>query len=129
MDTMRVMGKIHENKVIVLIDSGSTHNFISQRVVDLLKIPVEKGSSKVKVASGQSVFTQGRCIMLPLQMQSQIFSEYLQVLGLEWLKTLGSISWNFANKVCLLSGKSQWSIFKDYMMIRQLLYQERNFIK
>ena len=38
--TMRVSARIGSNYVITLIDSGSTHNFISERVANLLRLPV-----------------------------------------------------------------------------------------
>jgi hypothetical protein len=38
--TMKLKGKIKEREVIILIDCGATHNFISQNVVDELEIPV-----------------------------------------------------------------------------------------
>jgi predicted ATPase with chaperone activity len=38
--TMRVFAKIGSHHVIVLIDSGSLHNFISERMANLLRLPV-----------------------------------------------------------------------------------------
>ena len=39
--TMKVKEKIGHQEVIALIDCGATHNFISNRVVQLLRLPLE----------------------------------------------------------------------------------------
>ncbi|BAU00973.1 hypothetical protein VIGAN_11011900 [Vigna angularis var. angularis] len=38
--TMKLTGVIGERKVVVLIDSGASHNFVSRRAVEELKLPV-----------------------------------------------------------------------------------------
>ncbi|XP_028806365.1 uncharacterized protein LOC114761176 [Neltuma alba] len=42
MTTMKVLGTILSREVLILIDSGSTHNFISEKLVTELKIPVQR---------------------------------------------------------------------------------------
>lgn len=37
---MQVMAKVGYYDIVVLIDNGSTHNFISEKVADLLHLPV-----------------------------------------------------------------------------------------
>jgi len=34
--TLRVMGSISDQKVLILVDGGSTHNFIQERLVTML---------------------------------------------------------------------------------------------
>ncbi|RVW57854.1 hypothetical protein CK203_117249 [Vitis vinifera] len=51
--TMRVTAKIGTHDVVVLIDSGSTHNFISDKVAALLHLPVVPTAPfHVRVANG-----------------------------------------------------------------------------
>lgn len=38
--TMKLKGKINEKEVVVLVDCGATHNFISQKLVDSLNLPL-----------------------------------------------------------------------------------------
>lgn len=35
-ETLRVMGSISDQKVLILVDRGSTHNFIQERLVTML---------------------------------------------------------------------------------------------
>ena len=38
--TLWAQGSVGEQPVVVLIDLGATHNFISKKLVDVLKIPI-----------------------------------------------------------------------------------------
>jgi hypothetical protein len=38
--TMPVSAKMRSHKVMVLIDSGSTHNFISNHLASMLRLPI-----------------------------------------------------------------------------------------
>lgn len=52
-NTMRIVARIKGRRVMVLIDSWSTHNFLSQEVIDQLKLKVDKSIKlAVGVASG-----------------------------------------------------------------------------
>ena len=93
----------------MLIDTGSTHNFVSSQVVDKLQLPVV-GNHKltVKVANGEVLPCQGVCNSLFLELPSyRVSGEFFViplagvdvVLGIEWLKGLYSISWNFQKMV------------------------------
>ena len=54
--TMRITVRIGSSDVIVLIDSGSTHNFISERLANALRIPVVPTASfTVRVANGEKL--------------------------------------------------------------------------
>lgn len=59
--TMRVTAKIGHCEVVVLIDSDSTHNFISDKVAALLHLPVIPSEPfNVRVANGQPLKCQRR---------------------------------------------------------------------
>ena len=60
--TMRVMGRIMHKSLVILIDSGSTHNFVDTSLFSQLHIPVDTSQVlEVKVANGEVLRTQGLC--------------------------------------------------------------------
>jgi hypothetical protein len=122
-NTMRLIGWIGNHKIIVLIDSGSTHNFLDSSMGRKLKVSISKEQRIwVKVANGEEVVSEGKCMQLKVQLQNFSFTTeaYMiilagcdMVLGIQWLVTVGPMIWNFkvltmeftiANQSYLLQG-------------------------
>ena len=59
--TMKVRGKIQGREVIVLIDCGATHNFISDKLVAMLKLNT-KETSNYGVILGSETAIKGKGI-------------------------------------------------------------------
>ena len=103
--SLKLWGKIKNKKVIVLIDCGATHNFISLKLVKELRLKVTPtGLYSVEVGDGHKVRCQGVCRSLPIELQDLQITQncYLfelggvdLVLGMEWLAGLGAIEANF----------------------------------
>ena len=103
--TMRVMATIESLELVVLIDSGSTHNFIGTRVARLFRLPVVPTEEfTVRVANGERLKCQGRFERVPALLQGIPFLLTLYelpitgldlVLGVQWLETLGSVVCNW----------------------------------
>ncbi|XP_042941551.1 uncharacterized protein LOC122288885 [Carya illinoinensis] len=99
--TMRITAKICAHDVVILIDSGSTHNFISERMANLLRLPIVPTETfTVRVANGENLKCQGRFEEVQINLHGTIFSLTLYslplsgidvVLGIQWLETLGSV--------------------------------------
>lgn len=91
--------------IVVLIDSGSTHNFISKHMATMLKLPVIPTKSyNVKVANGEPLKCQGRFENVPVDLQGIPFVLTLyalpligldMVLGVQWLEQLGPVLCNW----------------------------------
>ncbi|XP_042972693.1 uncharacterized protein LOC122304485 [Carya illinoinensis] len=103
-NAIRLHGYVGSCVVEVLVDSGSTHNFLDPLVVKEAKLRVQQDSClQVCVANGERIVTQGNGqevikiqgsrFLVPFHVLSLEGCEV--VLGVQWLKTLGSITWNF----------------------------------
>jgi hypothetical protein len=90
---------------VVLLDTGSTHNFLDWNLAKNLKLTIDITKSfKVKVANGAVINTKGEIKGLLVKVQGyqfQIDFSLLElggsgiILGTQWLRTLGVISWDF----------------------------------
>ncbi|KAH9770474.1 hypothetical protein KPL71_012393 [Citrus sinensis] len=104
--TLQLRAYIDKHPVTVLVDSGSSHNFINDRVARYLRLPVTSTEKfNVKVADGGQITCQdkheGVCMNIQgVPITVTLFSLPLQgldvVLGVQWLRELGPIlcDWN-----------------------------------
>jgi hypothetical protein len=105
--TLKLIGYIKHRKVIILVDSGSTHNFIHRRIAQETHCYIHAVNNfQIMIANGGSMKCGGRCENVRLQigdynLKSHMFAIDMGgcdiVLGVEWLKTLGSILMDFQN--------------------------------
>ncbi|KAF8398865.1 hypothetical protein HHK36_014729 [Tetracentron sinense] len=82
--TMRLTGSIQKLPVVVLIDFGSTHNFLDPVISTRAGLPtLPNGQFEVTVANGEKLSGQGRCNGVTLSLQSQRITTdfYLLTLG------------------------------------------------
>ncbi|KAJ4749205.1 polyprotein [Rhynchospora pubera] len=104
--SMSMTGSINGHPIQVLIDSGSTNNFISNRMSSFLTLPTSPTQPfKVRVGSGAYLQCHQICNEVSLFLQSHTFNLDLfvldiegadVVLGIQWLATLGPILTNYA---------------------------------
>lgn len=109
--TMKVEGNMGKHRVVVLVDSGSTHNFVSERLAHKLGLQSKsKGKFEVVVANGEKVASGGKCqgVRVLLQGVPIIVDFYILplegydvVLGAQWLRTLGPILWDFSKMLMI----------------------------
>lgn len=60
--TMKVKGKVGDHECIFLVDSGSTHNFLSNKVADRMGIDSnEEEQFEVVIANGERISSAGLC--------------------------------------------------------------------
>ena len=103
--TMKLKGTIAHQEVIIMIDYGATHKFISTNLVQKLRLPLEATTSydvlmgTRLVVKGEGVF---RRVHLTLQ-NIEIVKDFLPlnlesadiILGMQWLKSLGGMQINW----------------------------------
>ncbi|XP_072976099.1 uncharacterized protein [Typha angustifolia] len=105
--TLRVNGVIKKTTVRILIDTGSTHNFIDMRL--LRKIGLESEPTEgfdVTIGDGTTLRADSICGGAELKVQDQIFTLDLYplalqgadiVLGTQWLRSLGPVTFDFTS--------------------------------
>jgi hypothetical protein len=105
--TMQLSLRPTNQTLSALVDSGSTHSFISVAAASRLHLgPLPLPSLRVKVANGDHVVTAGFCCKARIYINLEEFilnhfvipfDDYDMVLGVHWLRTLGPILWDFAH--------------------------------
>ena len=106
-ETLRLVGHLVATQLIILVDGGSTHNFIQHQLVHQLGLPFcETQPLRVMVGNGQFLECHCICDNITISIQDITFSVDLHVLpisranvvlGVQWLKTLGPILTDYAN--------------------------------
>jgi hypothetical protein len=103
--TLKLIGYINHQKVIILVDNGSTHNFIHHHIAQETNCYIHAiNNFQIMIANGGSMKCGGRCENVHIQigqyhMKSHMFSIDMEgcdiVLGYDWLRTLGPILMDF----------------------------------
>jgi hypothetical protein len=93
--TLKIIGYIKHHKVIILVDSGNTHNFIHHRIAQETNCYIcVINNFKIMIDDGGSMKCGGHCENVCLQigqchLKSHMFSidmgNYDIVMGVEWL--------------------------------------------
>ncbi|KAM2620323.1 hypothetical protein TB1_036362 [Malus domestica] len=105
--TMKVSGVLHTLPVTILLDSGSTHNFVDSRLLKQLGWPCHTTKPfDVMIADGGRVRSQGCCQQIPLELgayrcHTDLYALPLGgcdvVLGVKWLSSVSPVLWDFQN--------------------------------
>jgi hypothetical protein len=99
--TLKLISYIKHQKVIILVDSGSTHNFIHRRIAQENHCHIHViNNFQIMIANGGSMKCGGKCENVCLQigdyhLKSHMFPINMGgcyiLLGADWLRTLGLI--------------------------------------
>lgn len=101
-ETLRLMGRVTQHCVFILIDGGSTHNFVQDHLVRSLSLSARPTSPlRVIVGNDNKIESRQLCEGATVQVQTQIFTVDFHVLplcgadmvlGVQWQKSLGQCS-------------------------------------
>ncbi|XP_068666495.1 uncharacterized protein [Aristolochia californica] len=104
--TMQVRAQIFDWELVGLVDSGSTHNFLSLMTAQHLQLQIlSHPTATVSVANGEKVPSYGISKPVNFTTGTTLFhAEFFViplagfdlVLGIKWLQTLGPILWDFS---------------------------------
>ena len=102
---LNIEGHIKKKKVIVFIDSGSTHNFIHCKVAKELDCFLHPAPEcQVMVGNGGTINFFGKCHNINLTMGECVLNSPMLsipmggvdvVLGVQWLQSLGAVAFSF----------------------------------
>ncbi|XP_028181354.1 uncharacterized protein LOC114368228 [Glycine soja] len=101
-ETFRLVRVINHSSLTILIDSGSTHNFLQPRIAQFLHLKAQNTSPlHVLVGNGSVLDCNQVCPDTPLSLQGHHFTVTFHllpisgaeaVLGIEWLRQFGPIT-------------------------------------
>ncbi|RWW63176.1 hypothetical protein BHE74_00029663 [Ensete ventricosum] len=98
---LKIAGFLEQQSVIILVDAGSTHNFMSSKAATHLMLQKEDYNGfEVKVANSQILKCNQKCLWVQLILQEQdVVADFFLlpldgfdiVLGIDWLSMIGDI--------------------------------------
>ncbi|KAL1540646.1 hypothetical protein AAHA92_24966 [Salvia divinorum] len=101
-DSIELLGRIGQEEVMILVDTGSSHDFLHPRIAEKLKLPLTAiRPFRVYVGNGESLCCSHASANTPLQIQEEVFGVNLHVLpihgpdvilGMSWLRSLGRVT-------------------------------------
>ncbi|KAK0589789.1 hypothetical protein LWI29_018546 [Acer saccharum] len=113
---MRILGRHKRKRLHILIDIGSTHNFLDTKVAKAMGRTLSPINPLLVEAAGSDINCSAIYRQFEWELQGVIFKTDLyiiplgatkMVLGVQWMLTLGDITWNL-NKLKMkfqVSGK------------------------
>ena len=103
--TFRLLGTVRRHPVVILVDGGSTHNFIQSRLARFLALSATPTPAlRVMVGDGNTLECDTQSLQVPISIQDHTFTLDLfhlplcgadLVLGVQWLKLLGPITTDY----------------------------------
>ena len=120
--TMKVKGKVKEEEVVVLIDYGATHNFIYEKLVTKLNLPIKATTNYVVILDfGTSIKGKGVCGKVEVLIgEWKIIDSFLLlelggvdvIVGMQWLHSLGVTEVDWRNLVLTIQHESKKVIIR-----------------
>ncbi|KAF1871765.1 hypothetical protein Lal_00020560 [Lupinus albus] len=128
----KIGGTLEDKPVVIMIDCGASHNFISKDLVDSLQLRVEETKAYViEVGDERKVKCQGKGAQLRYYMQQlEVIQDFYLfglrgvdlLLGLKWLASLGEVEADFGRtEFTLKRGDSVITIAGDHALNRTKL--------
>ncbi|KAL5767432.1 hypothetical protein ACOSQ2_014215 [Xanthoceras sorbifolium] len=89
LQTIRLRGKVRHREITILVDSGSTHNFLDPNTAQLTGVEIEETETLwVTVGGGGKISSKAKCKQFTWAMQGVSFSTEMRLLTLRDAKQL-----------------------------------------
>jgi hypothetical protein len=105
---LKFRARVKDKTMLILLDSGSSHSFVSQQFVDMAKIPlVPIAPKKVHLANGDSITTEFMAANMQWYCQGHTLSSnmivldmqpYDAILGYDWLRAQKQMAFDWEAK-------------------------------
>ena len=122
--TMKVEGRLEGLPILLLIDSGASHNYITKELVISLSLSVtDTWEFVVTLGDGNKKASRGKCEGLWIDIgenQLQVNAYVLEmggidlILGMEWLETLGEVRTDWRKKIMSFQQGDRLITLKGY---------------
>nr|GEW16251.1 putative mitochondrial protein [Tanacetum cinerariifolium] len=119
---IRVRGRVGKQVVHILIDYGSTHNFLDIHSAKKLGCRLAKTTPmQVSVANGQRMMSTSVCHDFKWSLQNEVFTSDVMllplggcemVLGIQWLATLRDMQCNFKKLIMKFNHKGKQLVLR-----------------
>lgn len=116
--TMRLLGSLQGKEVLILVDSGSSANFMSSKMADQQTgLQQLQSTVSVQVANGGVLSCRHEIPQCEWSTQGYLFCTsfkvldlpgYDLILGMDWLSNHSPMQVDWANKLIILKWKGQW---------------------
>lgn len=81
--TMIILGTIRDTQVVILVNSGNTHNFLDSFIVQKFKLPIDTNITfPVKITNDGVIHNVGLCSNVTTKFQCNLFKPFFYVLSL-----------------------------------------------
>nr|GEX04519.1 hypothetical protein [Tanacetum cinerariifolium] len=122
--SLRLWGTICTGQLHILIDNGSTHNFLQQEVLEKMKLPITTMKQfKVYIGSGETLVCENLCSHVKLDIQGLSMEVDLYVLsmkgsnivlGIQWLQKLGKVTHDYLQQTMeFILGETRYTLQGD----------------
>ncbi|XP_019171199.1 PREDICTED: uncharacterized protein LOC109166765 [Ipomoea nil] len=94
MHTIKLLGFVQRQKILILVDSGSTHSFLDPKLLSQLrKDPVKASPLTVTIANGEQVRSDSVCLGLNWEVQGEEFTKDFRLLNLRGCDMVLGMDW------------------------------------
>lgn len=93
-NTMRLVGLIKNQQVVILIDSRSTHSFMDPAVLRKVQLSmISTPTLQMKVANGAKIQSEGKCTSVPFKVQGNTILTDFYVISLGGCDVVLGVAW------------------------------------
>lgn len=111
-NTFKVIGNVKGRKVLILIDSGKTHNMVDSKLVENLHLGIKHVNPfSVKLANGRQLTRVMQCPKIEwsaggIQFMTEALVlpivDYDIILGIQWIGNFSRVTWDSKRKILQL---------------------------